>query len=210
VPWLVEMVWDMIRGNYENQQRLTVALNVARAIVQNPNLECEAYLFSFLAIASTLSMAVPLGDDPLDELCALRDSAADFMGMVVQRYRDKYPDLEARLAEHLVSVVLDEREAWASRYGALADLMMIDSGYVRSMVVGRLGEIMEKVRPVMLVKRPGVRMQAAHFVGAIERLCGICFNVDTAGGGVTPETVAMYDHAVREFGCEFLTYGSRS
>ena len=209
IPFYLRTIRDMITNNPKSPQHLSVALTIARAIFQNPNFEIEGNIFNLFVIATTLATSSQLGDDPLDEMCSLRDSAADFMGLIVHHCREKYPDLEVRLADHLLSIILDPRPTECTPYGATVALMMVNSKYIKTMLIDRLHGILEKLRAYSSVCGDVVwRLQTAHLIGAIQRFCGICLNIDVAQG-VPEEALKEYDIVVREFGAPICSFFAR-
>ena len=205
IPFYLRTIREMIMNNPKSPSQLQTALTMARAIFQNQNFEIEGNLFSLFVIATTLATSKGLGDDPLDELCSLRDSAGDFMGLIVQHCREKYPELEARLADHLLSIIVDPREIECTRYGATVALMMVNSKYISTMLIDRLQQVLRILREKMNHSDHSARLQMAHVIGAIERFCGICLNIDVSKG-VPEEALKVYDVVVKEFGASILSF----
>jgi hypothetical protein len=203
IPYFIRTARDLISATTRGVPQLMAALNVCRALFQNPNLDSEAHLLSFVSIALTLMIATPLGEDPLDELCAVRDAAADFLGLLVNGSQASYPDLRLRTARHLLAIVLDERSVAASQYGAAAGLMMVCSDFVKEMLIPHLPAMLEKLRVGLVATEPAKRLQARHLYGVLLRICGICLHRD---GEFGEEAAAVYDHVRAFFGNDLFEF----
>jgi transcription initiation factor TFIID subunit 6 len=175
VPFFVRTARDLIATQSRNQTQLFIGLNICRALFQNPNLECESHLFSFISVCLTL-MISPLGDDSFDELCALREAAADFLGLLVHSQNAKYPDLLQRLADHLLAIILDIRADPWSQYGAAVGLLTLGVDLVEEILIPNLPALLPKLKKDLGAAKPAQRVATSHLFGVLKRICGLCFH----------------------------------
>jgi transcription initiation factor TFIID subunit 6 len=196
VPFFVRTARDLIATQHRNQVQLFIGLNICRALFQNPNLKCESHLFSFISVCLTL-MISPLGDDAFDELCTLREAAADFLGLLVRNQQAKYPDLLQRLADHLLAIILDIRADPWSQYGAAVGLLTLGPDLVEEILIPNLLALLPKLKKDLGAVKPAQRVATSHLFGVLKRICGLCFHRQSTED-MTEQKAQIYG-MVREF-----------
>jgi transcription initiation factor TFIID subunit 6 len=206
VPFFIRTAWDHISSGPRSLPQLMMALNICRALFQNQNLECESNLGVFISIALTLMIAGTLGDDPFDELCSLRENAADFLGLVVHGSQPRYPDLIVRTAGYLLAVLLDERCGPTSQYGAAVGLLRLGCDLVRELLIPHLSDLLERLQAGLAVSDPQKRLQARHLYGVLARICGICFHKEVATGTMDEQSAETYKQIHAFFGNDLFEF----
>ncbi|OHT04123.1 transcription initiation factor TFIID [Tritrichomonas foetus] len=210
LQFFLRTIWDTISLQSRSTNQLQISLSLTKALFSNPNLDCEPFLQNFTSIAMTLMIHQSLGEDLSDGVIQLRSSAADFLGIIIQKFSNKYPNLQQRVAEHLSSIIFDPRVQSISQFGAALGLQSIDPSVVRMFLIPHLQIILNKLKMEINHPDPMQRTPAMYLHGAILRLCGLCYHHDTSRHIDEQELSRIYTKAAAYFGNDFISFASHA
>ncbi|KAK8834664.1 hypothetical protein M9Y10_039209 [Tritrichomonas musculus] len=228
LKFFLKNITDTVSKNYRSISNLRVALSLAKALFSNPNLENELFLLTYMTTSMTILISRSiLDDDPLgvskpvqeirsemmkchsiEQGISIRNSAADFLGIIIKKYSNQYPDLSQRVAEYLTNIVFDGRNHSISQYGAILGLQRIDLSIVRSTLIPSIDIFFTKIKNDMKSKIPSASMLAINLKNALLNLCGMCYKHDKAQNMNKEEIQNIYSKVMIYYGNDFITFAS--
>ena len=196
----------IFQGRVSSQ--IQYALTILEALFSNPNLDCEPFLFNFISITMTIMIHQNIADDSLNGSLSIRSQASDFLGIIVKKYSNKagYEKLQQRIAEHLFSVILDNRVPTISQFGATLGLYSIDPGVFRNYLIPNIDLIIQRLQAELKQGDPTLRSNAMHLYAAILRICGLCYYHDIVNLESSEDIAKIYSKAVAFFGNDFTQF----
>lgn len=211
LPYLIRTIRENIMFQITNATQLQVVLNIANALFHNPNLETEGYMFHFITIAITIMLSQVIGEDQFDDKSLLRESAADFLGVIIQKYNAKYPNLQLRIADHLITIIFDSAEKRAkptSQYGAAIGLRSLDPIIIREKLLPHLPQLLSKIKNDLNHIDPIYKMQTSRLYGALYRVVASCLysNAHITDPVEKDASLTLYNSIVNYFGSDILSY----
>lgn len=185
-------------------------LTPMRWILKNPNINCEHFVYSFLSIA--LSMILYPDKPPYTtELIQIREMAADFIGVLLNKFNTQYPDIRHQLAEELITVLFTEGMPLASQYGAIVTFESLGADTIHTLLLPHLPRYFSILQSDLDSEETSVRQYACYVKAALQRVCGLCFNRDTYNNYLRPKIsvnlAELYDQIAQFFGYRnFICY----
>lgn len=230
LKFFLRHITEVISVTSRNIMHLNVALTLAKALFSNPNLENEPFIQTYTSIATTLLLSrFPFEDDfnfninmilntnnpqlhqkdfekciSIDQGISIRNSAADFLGIIVQRFGKQFPDLNQRIAEFLTNIIFDTRILSISQYGAVLGLQRIDLEIVRSILIPSIDAIIIKIKNDMRNVYQNVRKLAVNLNNMLLHLCVMCYEHDLSNNMNPEEVRRIYSKVMLYYGNDFV------
>lgn len=224
LKFFLRHITDTITITSRNVNHLNVALTLAKALFSNPNLDNEPYIQTYTSIATTLLISRYTFEDDfgnpqslqkefekclfIDQGINIRSSAADFLGIIAQRYSESYHDLNQRIAEFLTNIIFDNRIPSISQYGAILGLQRIDLTIVRSILIPSIDIIVNKIKTDMTSTSQFIRKLAVNLNNTLLRLCGMCYRHDLSNNMSVEEVRRIYSKVILYYGNDFVIFTS--
>lgn len=210
LPFYLNYIREIIMNNSKNQHCLNAALYLTKALFSNQSLEKELFLLTFVTIPITLMLhnCIIYNEPKFNDFHELKLEAVDFLGLIIDKWKHRYPTLEQRIAEFLITIIFETRHNMTTQFGAVLGLQCIDPEYIRQLLIPNLPSLLATIRHKAQGYEPSLRFQASHLYGALLRICGICFHSDSFDVKNHPEYQEVYNTVVSFFGNDFLSYCS--
>lgn len=225
LKFFLRNITDTITITSRNIHHLNVALTLAKSLFSNQNLENETFLLTYMSITTTLLISrYPFEEDfgnpqipqkefekcySIDQSIAIRNSASDFLGIIISKYSSHYPHLHQKMAEFLTNIIFDNRIPLISQYGAILGLQRIDLTIVRSTLIPSIDIIVKKTKKAIYDvrnKSPSIRKLAVNLNNTLLRLCGMCYKHDLSNNMKADEIEKIYSKVMLFYGNDFITF----
>ncbi|WBW75462.1 SAGA complex/transcription factor TFIID complex histone H4-like subunit Taf6 [Schizosaccharomyces osmophilus] len=148
LPYFIMFLSDSISHNLNNLVILTTLMQMAWALLDNPNLFVEPYVQQLMPSILTCLVAKRLGNDPHNhDHYALRDLAAYLLGIVCNRFGNVYYTLKPRVTRTVLKAFLDNTKPYTTHYGAIIGLKTMGKEAIRVLLVPNI-----KVYEILVIK----------------------------------------------------------
>lgn len=146
LPYFIQFIGEKVTHNLKNLFVLEVMMQMAWALLDNPNLFIEPYIHQIMPPILTCLVAKQLGGAdtvaPYDAPMAhydLRDLAASILGLLCDRHGEAYGTLRPRVTKTLLKAYLDNKKPLPTHYGAIVGLTRMGREVVRVLVLPNAG-----------------------------------------------------------------------
>lgn len=215
LPFIMPNISSPIPMSPQYVETVMNRIHVCRRLFMNKNIDVDAYLNEFVSLGLTALISQTSDRFPTDSY-ALRETAADFLNMIIQGRESTYPDLKKRIADYLLYIFFSRHKpSCIQKLGAAIGIATIGPEIIRHVFIPALPAFFQKLHDTADIK--DYRMNFPKLKAVVMSICGECFSYDTnlareaAGGGIPklPEEVAeMYNNLIPIFGTDFFMYAS--
>ncbi|KAK0720165.1 TAF6-like protein [Lasiosphaeris hirsuta] len=127
LPYFVNFITNQVTHRLDDLFVLRQMMELAEALIQNPNLYLNPYASSLSAPVLTCLMSRKLGGseggtDPIQDQYKLRELAASLLGMIAKKYAKDNARLRPRLTRTCLKNFLDPSRSPAVLFGAICGL----------------------------------------------------------------------------------------
>ena len=130
--------------------RLSAAMRLLGAMLRSLSLVIEPYLHQLMPAVLTCLLGRRLCASPLEDHWTLRQQAAGLVRIILERFRNKYADLQPRVCKTLVDALNDAKRPLSTHYGALIGLQELGPLVVHSLVVPHMPAYLAKLRAELM------------------------------------------------------------
>ena len=99
-------------------------MQVVRALLRNEQIALDNYLQQIIPLVLTCIVAKELGSSAQDDHWSVRDLGAATMGLLLEQFGAKYPELLSRVSSQLLRGLLDPSKPLTTHYGAASSFPM--------------------------------------------------------------------------------------
>jgi len=124
-PYLVKFVSDEVNSNLRCLPMLQGLMRLLQAMLSSLSVDLEPSLHQLMPAVLTCVVGKRLCSSPLEDHWRLRHQAAWLATQLLDRYKDKYPDLLPRVTQTLLEALRDRRKPLSTHYGAIVGLQML-------------------------------------------------------------------------------------
>ncbi|KAF9157846.1 hypothetical protein DFQ26_008261 [Actinomortierella ambigua] len=138
LPYFVQLAAEKVTTNLRNLTVLESMMAMLNALLENNNLFVEPYLHQIMPTVLTCLVAKRLGESPQENHWALRESAANIILLIINKYGTAYHTLQPRVARTLLHAFLDPEKPFTTHYGAVLGLSRLGPEVFNTLVVPNL------------------------------------------------------------------------
>ena len=100
-------------------------MRLLQAMLASLSVDLEPSLHQLMPAVLTCVVGKRLCSSPLEDHWRLRHKAAWLATQLLERYKDKYPDLLPRVTQTLVEALRDRRKPLSTHYGAIVGMQLL-------------------------------------------------------------------------------------
>lgn len=142
VPFFIRYLIDAISVNMKKPRNIIRLLEVANALFGNESLELGDNVHHFLAIVMSPMLCDRLCDEEVDLQYSVREECAAFLGLIVDKFKARYPSMTSIVVQKLGNIVFDKDAPMCAQYGAIYGMMSLGDD-TTDIVLGNLEELLE-------------------------------------------------------------------
>ena len=150
VPYLIHWVEVSIQHNLRSLHILGCLVNVAGALIKNPNVDLELYLDRLLPSLLTCVVSKRLcHDETKENHWKLRDDAALTVAQICKKFGSQYPKLQLRIAKTYRKALVDPSTPWTTAYGVLVGLCSLGVRVIENILLPSCEKFLKRLRDAM-------------------------------------------------------------
>ena len=150
LPYLVQWVASQIHGHIHEHFVLIALVRASYAMVANSNIELELYLDQLIPSLVTCIVNKRLCKSGLhDDHWELRMLAANTVARICEKYGNRYPKLQLRIAKTYRKALTVPNAPWTTVYGALAGLFQLGEHAVEAVLLPVAEPFVTRVQSVL-------------------------------------------------------------
>ena len=150
VPYLIHWIEVSIQQNLRSLHILGCLVNVAGALVENPNVDLELYLDRLLPSLMTCVVSKRLcNDEAKENHWKLRDDAARTVAQICKKFGSQYPKLQLRIAKTYRKALLNPHAPWTTAYGVLVGLCSLGVRVIENILLPSCETFLKRLRDAM-------------------------------------------------------------
>ena len=147
VPYLIHWIEVTTQNNLRKLHILNCLVDVAGALIENPNIDLELYLDRLMPSLLTCVVSKRLCQDAAKEdHWKLRDHAAEVVARVCDKFGSKYPKLQLRIAKTYRKALSNPHTPWTTSYGVLIGLCNLGVRVIENVLLPNCEEFFERLK----------------------------------------------------------------
>jgi len=125
-------------------------MNLAKCLIDNPNLNIESYLHQLLPAILTCLLGRKFSDNPNDNHWLLRDYCAHMISQLCNKFCNSYPSLQPRISKTLIQAFLDPKKPLTTHYGAIVGLTKLGRHVTQLLLIPNIKDYMTLLHPELM------------------------------------------------------------
>lgn len=216
LPHFMRLIDEYMQS--QHTQVMEYAVYLCTAICSNTCINIELYLQNIVSalMAPILIPAFIDAEETItgDDAYALRARAADLLGILLNKYEDKYADMKMRVVQTLITIIFSDESSLTSKSGAVLAFQSIGLDLIKEFLLPHVLPCLQSVREQMESPDARVRMAASRLNSVLMSALASCYHKDILEAKrdkmhipqMDVETAQLYEDIACHFG--YTTFGA--
>ena len=175
LPYFVQFIGDQVLNNLRKLPILTNLLKGVIALLNNEHIHIEPYLHQLMPSILTCLVGKRLCANPTEDHWTLRNTAANIIATICQRFGSSYMNLKPRISKTLLHAFLDASKPLTTHYGGIVGLTALGTHTVQVLILPNISAYMKLLQPEL--SATGQRnIEARKCYGALLTAAGNCLH----------------------------------
>lgn len=166
LPFFIRYLTDAMAMNMKKPKNVLRLLEVANALFGNESLELGENVHHFLSIVMSPMLYDGFCDDEVDLQYSVREECAAFLGLIVDKFKGKYPSMMEKVTQKLGNVLFSNEAGMCAQYGAVYGIMSLGENVASNIIIQNLAKLLEMAGERMKTEDrrvivQGMRLRAA-------------------------------------------------
>jgi transcription initiation factor TFIID subunit 6 len=191
VPYFSKFIYQQIRASTRSLPLLRALISTVSALINNKALRMEFHLQQLLPAIFTCIVATRLSSSFAADHWSLRAAAAQVVALICRKYSELFPDFQARFCKTYVDALTlsltvaakgkdkekdneKQTSSLACMFGGLVGLQALGQMVVRSLLLPRAQELLERINLAMDSRGKGTIMSRNQYIKDKEHAAEKC------------------------------------